>query len=831
MRVRQVFVGSSETDLLWCGAKLSEFGIFESATKTRRVVSANGEPLCAAWNKQQTLIALGIGDTVEVRSWPDGTLRALLRGSAEASETVMHVSLMSLEVANVVLWSTDSNRLCCAAVVMPSADAESIEASAQAVEVLDDEVRGLVQISGSSMDTCSCDVLACSGLQRCTIEVSSGEAPSATLKLEACLPESARDDVLIRGLAVQDAVFELRCHTLSVYSQRNHSLLASFKPQDIQHNVDEFAFVEQCVGDDVECATIALAMWTLDRCLRVHCLKLSLDSASVVSNDLVGEVSAFTEGASLAWCGVLGAGMHRRVVVARNDGFVGLEVVTEACNEAGNADDSSTPDVARQESEDTVLIAEGRDDNDMPTAEAKPVESEKLESENPPVVDEHRQLSTDVEKSEEPLQQVHTSETAVASATNEPAPDTTAATTVPQPSLDRAPAHSSSKKGATKAPAPAKDAIKETTPNESQKPRKQNLYRAGSPSLDAPPHKPPVPRRASAEKPVKASSPPRSRLASDASSLVVGDTAPQAPIRKEPKGPGVDISLDTADLEEHRDCMHVYVLSKLLGESWDTPVVFIPLPPRYNVANIRDALEKIHQKRLSICFATPAGKLIELRPSTLKIFQSYDDNTKQIYCRSLYPTFSSPSPQHEADVSPQCTSGISDVSAIHPDVTQHQRKLSEGEQKAVCSRLHDASMEASRRTRLMLEQRYWPCEAEASVIDKARETGMIDRLYKQSELVRKSKIEALRQRVDAATFGEKAHLSLPEEQRMELAEKFYTAALQQYKKRETEEKKREFPRLRCRKLSGPEEWAAWQESMSRDIKKKFKTKNPYTEGS
>lgn len=621
-----------------------------------------------------------------------------------------------------------------------------------------------------------------------------------------------------------------------------------------------------------------VGFWTLDRCFCVHRVCLD-EGGAVTENHLLGELSPFADDGSVSgreddvvWCGALGA--SKSLTVARRlAGFVGLEALYEEnMSKAGSSpppaaatgmaqpaatDEADLP--PRQASEDTVMVADELPEADEPALEtsASAVPTQEQTSSNAPAeaplggeVGTSDAISTSAALSDEPQQVASQPATApqLPPSSTIPHDDETlpqgAATTKPAPEV-----HAKVRRRAATPPLPEVEK-KPAVPRLAEKLRQERRVLAAS-----------KPRRTA---PPADGAPQDHATSTSANSEAIGTFVGQSGVESKaslpPRGPGVEVALDTSDLSQHRDKMDVYVLTKLLGEGWETPVIFLPLQVNFKLPELRSTLEQIHARRLSITFATPAGKLIELRPSTMRIFESYDDDSKQIYCRGLFPKIegghisgtdtnnmraqsaleTESSRKQNTSLGPRAsTPHFPDVSAIshggshlsESTMLFPPRKLSKDEQAIVSRRLHETSVELSRTKLSALEKKFWPTENGAKKIAADTTVDMIDRLYRQSNEIKGKKLVELQKAVDIQLFGSKPPLQLPEDERKVVAEKFYDMGVKQVKKLETLAEQRAHPRAQCPKLATPEEWAAWQESMARPIKRRFKSKDPYVDPS
>jgi hypothetical protein len=301
------------------------------------------------------------------------------------------------------------------------------------------------------------------------------------------------------------------------------------------------------------------------------------------------------------------------------------------------------------------------------------------------------------------------------------------------------------------------------------------------------------------------------------SSLLTATPRPVTPSSPPPKGNGVSIELDTADLKSFRDQMNIFMFTKLLGEGRDLPPEFVELPTRFSLEELKQAVEWRYQRRLIISFATPSGGLIELRPSTIRIFQGFEDPEKQVYCRALYRGEMRGSSASSTSEHSPALSGISDSS-------QWMRKHTKTSMMSTSQRLCDESMRSLTTSRSAIEGEMYPT-VPLRRLSHGRLHAVCSRLHSGDAVKRKSELERIRASVDAQQFGVKKPLRCSKEELEELVDNFYRSNLQFLRNKEDLSAKHQFlPGGTFPKLSS-DEWGQWQEHRSRPIKKEFRLKD------
>jgi hypothetical protein len=316
------------------------------------------------------------------------------------------------------------------------------------------------------------------------------------------------------------------------------------------------------------------------------------------------------------------------------------------------------------------------------------------------------------------------------------------------------------------------------------------------------------------------------------------------------EGCAITVAVDTADLGDLRASMSVYVPARLVGDL--KPVTrLIPIPASCSITRIREVAESIFDRRLGVAFETASGKVLELRPSTLRVFEATPDEEKSLVCRPMYPGVAlsdRPATPSAANRSVHGTSTVLGQSSIQqqPEDADRSRPasrlgatnnsstlnsrpatpaLDRHSQSAMVSRLYDQSV-AQRDTKLKrLERQHYPTAATPPVGKQAL-NATIDRLAGKTAVGRRkeAQIKARANCLRDGTITEGAPArKLDHEEQDQLTRHFYEAGLKREKDKEKrlEEKLFKAPESRV-KLRTKADLDAWHASMARDTRQKIR---------
>ena len=330
--------------------------------------------------------------------------------------------------------------------------------------------------------------------------------------------------------------------------------------------------------------------------------------------------------------------------------------------------------------------------------------------------------------------------------------------------------------------------------------------------------------------------------------------APSAQIEVVLKGPPVTVSTSTEDLENCSGNMDYYLFTRLLGEGTEQPVKFVPIPRQHiGLKELLFLLEKVYGKRLVVSFASPQGGLTELRRSTFPIFDSFDIDDRQLYCRALFPhakgkldvgcstintsdglplraasALSRRTVDHAEGGRPPLLSprNAADVSAGVIESALF-RRVSTRRQEQSIQRLYEETPATKRKNLLLLEATAFPEEKSPLRITAEEETKLALRLTREFAAHKAKSVEAIKLAVERSIHGDKVPLQLTVEESDAVAQRFYEQAKEKIAraKAEAEEAAKKAKFVQFVKKSSAEEWADWQQRMSTPIKQKFKLKD------
>ena len=296
-----------------------------------------------------------------------------------------------------------------------------------------------------------------------------------------------------------------------------------------------------------------------------------------------------------------------------------------------------------------------------------------------------------------------------------------------------------------------------------------------------------------------------------------------------PTRQSLTMGLDTSDLDAYSNAMDVPTKARLVGdgvsgESGDL-VRFVPIGLNASVTTIRNKLEEIFDRRLVISFQSTSGvgkKFLELRPSTVRIFHAQPAEDRILLCRPLYPQLSRSRSQTPMSHMSQesLLSSARDTSMLRP-VSQLSRQSEQG----MVQRLYADSERSKAIKLLQLEEKFIP-RAAPQRIPVTRQKDLLERLTTGFVKKKEQSTKKIRDKMEKDGYILKKPPRPDLETEQQIIQKFHYEAMKKEKLREEKLEKKLFKPPKAIKLKTDEEWKAWQEKRSKDIKKEYRMKDP-----
>lgn len=326
-------------------------------------------------------------------------------------------------------------------------------------------------------------------------------------------------------------------------------------------------------------------------------------------------------------------------------------------------------------------------------------------------------------------------------------------------------------------------------------------------------------------------------------------TAPDASARR----CAVDCAVDTSDLEDCGPRMDVFVYARLVGDTTEK-ALFVPVSPSLRCTALVTRLEEIFDRRLVVSFRTLSGKLIELRPSTIRLFFAVEDDDKELFCRPLFPamsktqrvatpiagsragtaaslnrpgtSMSSHSGGLPVALSPIAGGGSASNNGGDVTVTDGvsvRRALTPLREKELLARLAvDTTMHRTA-SLLRLERHYYPTEAAPRALTPLVQASLVDRLTTKHQQQHSALLQGLKADYVAKgyipTAAPRGALLLEDQ-----VQKFYSDAVTRENEKRKELDRKLFPQVRAPKLTRSD-LREWQARMDQPIGRKFRLKD------
>ena len=271
----------------------------------------------------------------------------------------------------------------------------------------------------------------------------------------------------------------------------------------------------------------------------------------------------------------------------------------------------------------------------------------------------------------------------------------------------------------------------------------------------------------------------------------------------------VDVHTSTEDIIEFLDQMNYYVCVKFLSEGRES-TRYVAFPRRCKAQHILKVLEEVFARRLVVVFCISDGKVMELRPYTVRYFEMVEEGERCLRCRPLSTAVLTgdaleSQPTFQILRSPPLLVGNGNVSGA--------LKLSTSKQNESVNRLYETAVVRKAKMLASMDAAVHPT-LPVHRLSSASLQNLTGRLVVKESAKKRQMLRKTEEAV-ARTIGALPTKKCSPDEIQEIVDKFYTCEI----KRQDDKRRQNDEKLFKSHFSGPKlnesGWKEWQLKMGR----------------